>query len=111
MHKVYDALDFIYKMHICYSPVNLYYAVSVCSVFLVMEHSCPLMNFTSIHGSLNIQFSHKLPCMLQPYTATCHWSGVVFCIAFSVVIFCVVCFEQKQKVIKRRMHHSFSGSL
>jgi hypothetical protein len=90
MHEVYDAVGFICKIHICYSPVSLYYAVSVCSVFLVRELSCPLMNLTSSHGSPNLQFSHKLPCMLQPYTATCYWSGTVFCIVFSVVIFCVV---------------------
>jgi hypothetical protein len=90
MHKVYDAFDFVYMMHICYSPVNLYYTVSLCSVFLVRELSRPLLNLTSSHGSLNLQFSDKLPCMLQPYTATCHWSSTVFCIVFSVVIFCVV---------------------
>jgi hypothetical protein len=111
MKSVYDAVDFIHIMQICHSPVNLYYAVSVCSVFLVRELSCPSMNLTSSHGSLNLQFSHKPPYMLQPYTSTCHWSGIVSCILFSVVIFCMVWFEQEQKKIERRMHHSFSGSL
>jgi hypothetical protein len=86
-HEVYGAVDFIYMMHICYSPGNLYNAVSVCTVCLVREHSCPLMNLTSSHCSLNLQFSHKPPCILQPYTATCRWSGIVFCNVFSVVIF------------------------
>jgi len=87
MYEVCDAVHFIHMMHICYSPVNLNYAVSVCSVFLMRELS---INLTSSHGSLNVQFSHKPLCMLQPYTATCHWSGIVFCTVFSIVSFCVV---------------------
>ena len=80
MHKVYDAVDFIYKMHICYSPVNLYYAVSVCSVFLMRKLSCSSMNLTCSHGSLNLQFSHKLPCTLQHYTVT--GQGLYFVLHF-----------------------------
>ena len=49
----------------CHSPVNLYYAVHVCSLFLMRELSCPLMNVTSSHGSLNPQFSYKPPCLFD----------------------------------------------
>jgi len=90
MPDLYDAVNFIYMMRIWHSLVNLYFAVSVCSLFLVREVSCPSVKFTSSHSSLNVQFSHKPPCMLQPYTATCHCLGIVFCIVFYVVIFCVV---------------------